>query len=212
MQYDNRRTSYYGGAGSSYSMQGRPPRPGPGHGGYYRNSSYGFRPDSFAEEGGSQAQYARPGRHQPGAPYAHPAESPTSFNSQHPSYETMTSGSDEHSKSTNPSSQNSSFDHLQMAMRKPDEYARNFSYDQENGQPPMQNGMRMPPNPAQIMRNGNWPNRPQPDYNAPPPPPPKQQPIRLSQMNSPPPVNTPIKRQDSTKRQSWLKRKFSRKG
>jgi hypothetical protein len=62
--------------------------------------------------------------------YNNQIDSPISAHSQHHSYDNMTSGSDENTngKSTNPSSLNSSFDHLhQMQMRQ-----KQQEYDQYN--------------------------------------------------------------------------------
>lgn len=192
------------------------------HGGYYqKNNSYGFRPDSYAEEGNSQGPPRQHMRFQ-SAPYnMHPLESPNSVHSHQQSYETMTSGSDEMSKSTNPSSLNSSFDQLhQMSIRKPDMGYENNPYRQTTG--PMRN-----PYPPSAMPNGfnNQPSRPTDDYGiefsaAPPPPPPKMFDPTFRQM--PPPVATAtngrltktasITQREQPKRQSWIKRTFSKRG
>jgi hypothetical protein len=103
-----------------------PQRPRPGMGGYYRNNSYGFRQDSFVEEsrGPLQQQHQNRGhmRYMSSPSYYNQApETPSPAHSNEPSYETTTSGSEDYGKSTNPSSQNSSFDRLNQ-LRKPEEY------------------------------------------------------------------------------------------
>ncbi|KAK4907166.1 hypothetical protein LTR66_017658, partial [Elasticomyces elasticus] len=146
----NRPRSYYGEPNHSNNYGANRGSQRSNAGGYYRNSSYGMRPDSLAEEG---VQGPPPPRHQrfQSAPYM-PNESPSSIHSQQ-QYDAMTSGSDEMSKSTNPSSQNSSFDQLhQMHVRKPDENG-NYPY-----QHPQQGGQRGPQHrqfPPQSMHNGH---------------------------------------------------------
>lgn len=214
-----------------YSQNGRPgPRaPGPNNGGYYRNSAYGMRPDSFAEEGGPmyQGPPRQPHMRYPSQPYMQQGDSPTSVHSHQPSYETMNSGSDEMSKSTNPSSQNSSYDQLhQMGPPKPQGEYPPYPHRQ-NG------GLMRNPYPPSAMPNGfsnghtngygQRPSGPTDDYGmefqqSAPIPPAKQfnsgadgvAPLRmtLQKTNS----NSQTQRvQEEPKRQSWLKRRFSKK-
>jgi len=166
-------------------------------------------------------------------PYAQQGESPTSVHSHQPSYETMTNGSDEMSKSTNPSSQNSSFDQLhQMGPPKPQ-----AEYSQYPHNPYRQNGGPMRnPYPPTAMPNGyangytnghgQRPTGPTDDYGlefqpSAPLPPPKQfdqfngaadgvAPLRmtLQKTNS----NSQTRRvEEEPKRQSWIKRRFSKR-
>lgn len=205
-----------------YPPQQRP-RPGPGAGGYYRNSSYGMRPEAFAEEPAlPQPPYGRPPRQQGPSHYANGESSSPPGHSYQQSYETMTSGSEDYGKSTNPSSQNSSFDRLhQMHGRKPDEYGH---YDEiQPVQPP--NGYGQYPqyggyqnqNPnmngyangqingqmnGQMQRGGPMP----PAANNP------RIPIKLTTSNSgPPPTMADLNKELPAKRQSWFKRKISRR-
>lgn len=230
-----KRTSYYGHQSAPYSPNGRPgPGPGPrsysGQGGYYRNSSYGNRPDSYGEEGAPRQQYQqqhyRDSRYQQGpAPYMQ-GESPNSLHAHQQSYETMTSGSDEMSKSTNPSSQNSSFDQLhQMGRQKPDSgYYENNPYRQTNGARPMRN-----PYPPSAMPNGFNPRQVDDltdDYGmsfsnseAPPPPAknyagPMSPSINLNGNGGPGgrlQKTTSMTAREQPKRQSWIKRTFSKR-
>lgn len=182
-------------------------RPRPGHGGYYnRQSSYGYRQDGYPEENMGQPPYGRPPRQQ--SQHYGIEESPVPGHSYQQSYETMTSGSDEYGKSTNPSSQNSSFDRLhQMQMRKPDEYNNHYDNDAQYAQH-HGSGMR-----------GAYPGGHDNDFNQPParagppaaPNNPKQ-PIKLNGANSgPPPTQADFQRAMPEKRQSWIKRKFSKR-
>ena len=163
----------------------------------------------------------------PQPPYGRPHDSPTG---QH-SYETMTSGSDENGKSTNPSSLNSSYDHLhQMQMRKQenlththDQYNNDTSfapvspqqmnnYSNFNGNAHQQNGNTHVRDydpysgPSGSGSNGNYgvPRPPPKEYVAPPVNNPQQM-IKFSGSSGPgsPPTEP--------KRKSWLKRTFSRK-
>jgi len=222
----NRRSSYYGTPSSPYSPNGRAPPTRSGQGGYYRSSSYNYRPDNFAEEGPQQYQQgAPPPRHMryPSAPYHSNQDSPTSMHSHQQSYDTMTSGSDEMSKSTNPSSQNSSFDQLHQAnVRKPEDYAANSH---------RQNGQMRNPYPPSAMNNGRmngymnghtngYANGYATDeygheFNSRPAPPPKQL-IKFSSVNGEPPAESGWSAGSNVnskpeKRQSWIKRTFSKR-
>lgn len=218
--YDNGgRRSVYGSPSPGFSPRAGP-GPGPnrgGYGGYYRNNSYGFRPDAYAEEGSHHMQqqpmppYGRPARaQQQQMPSYYPhAESPSSSHSQQPSYETMTSGSDELSRSTNPSSQNSSLDRLQqMGIKQPD-FSSNF--DQENMAP--QTRAYYNQQHQQPMRNGNYqhPLAMGERAPAPPPKPPMQMRLNSNGPRSPPSAAGRLQKQESVKRQSWLRRTFSRR-
>ncbi|OAL37493.1 hypothetical protein AYO20_03342 [Fonsecaea nubica] len=217
----NRRTSYY--SNNGYSPQR--PRISPA-GGYYRNSSYGFGPQSAVEESpGSSQMFARPpmrqqtypypGSHQNGNPNGHQngyhnGESPVSYHSYHQSYETMTSGSEEYGKSTNPSSQNSSFDQLHQLRTKPEDftpenpYANEIKFNQVSPTKPLTSygfgedhyGQEMAP-----------PAIPSKGFALPPPNNPRQ-PIPL---NSSPTEMTSPTNAASPKKQSWIKRRFSRR-
>jgi len=139
------------------------------------------------------------------------------------SYETMTSGSEENAKTTNPSSVNSSSDHIQP-HRKPGENgyegSQISSYGSNStvtpyGRPPqsMQNGnvlmqnFNALPNGYGGMQNGHGPFSPPPANNP-------RVPINL---NSSSPTAEPRIAEASAlsppkeKRKSWLKRRFSRK-
>jgi len=186
-----------------------------------------MRPDSFPEEGGpvQQGPLRAPHMRYPSQSYMQPDDSPTSAHSHQPSYETMTSGSDEMSKSTNPSSQNSSFDQLhQMGPPKPQGEYPAGPYRQNGGpmrnQYPKQNGYGNGYNNGYGQR----PSGPVDDYGMeiqqPSPVSPQRQtnggnsgvaPMKMSlqRTNS----NSQTKRvQEEPKRQSWLKRKLSRRG
>jgi hypothetical protein len=155
-------------------------------------------------------------------------DSPMSAHSQQHSYETMTSGSDENGKSTNPSSLNSSYDHLHQA-RKPDHYTLQNQYNEDihfTPVPPQQlYSNYAPTNGNAYQANGNTDVRDYDPYShggvsngthAPPRPPVKdytpapannpRQPIRLNATTTEgaPPMQP--------KRQSWIKRTFSRRG
>lgn len=185
-----------------------------------------MRPDSFPEEGGpvQQGPPRPPHMRYPSQPYMQPGDSPTSAHSHQPSYETMTSGSDEMSKSTNPSSQNSSFDQLhQMGPPKPQGEYPPSPYRQNGG--PMRN-----PYPPSAMPNGygNGYNNgygrrasgPMDDYGMEPSPVSPQRQFNGS-TNGVAPMKMSLQRtnsnsqtqrvQEEPKRQSWLKRKLSRR-
>lgn len=193
-------------------------------GGYYRNNSYGFNGQhqgSFDESAEyDQRDHYRPtppragpsmrNMHPPSPYYGRPEESPMSAHSHQQSYETMTSGSDENGKSTNPSSLNSSYDQLHMAhhphARKPDNYSYGQQAQYENdGQyapvspvsPQMNNSHSFgsngsPSHYGNGQQNGGFYPRDQQQggYPAPPPkeyqhPAPARQPIKLN-SNGPP--------------------------
>ena len=102
-------------------------------GGYYRNSSYGHPRDSFAEEpAGSDMGYNNyhqtPTRNGVGprhvsspSYYSQVGVNSSPIQSHQQSYESMNSGSEDYNKSTNPSSQNSSFDRIQQLRNKQDD-------------------------------------------------------------------------------------------
>lgn len=210
----SRRSSYYGASGQNPQS-----RPRPNAGGYYRNNSYGFRPDSFVEEapGASQQWPQRNAtmRNASAPMYYNPNEkTPSPSHSHQQSYDNMTSGSDENSKSTNPSSQNSSFDQLHQ-LRKPDDGAYNghhgYNGNFSSVSPARPYG---PPGPYGGVQNGA-----NGFQNGPPAPP------KLAAPNNP---RVPIKLDSGTgggaeefekdfkqattpKRKSWLKKRFSRR-
>ena len=236
----SRRSSYYGGkhklaqthmairlkhgiAPGGYN--GPQSRPRPGTGGYYRNQSYTFRPDSFVEEspGASQQWPARNNMRNFSAPMNYPlavnGEGPSPTHSHQQSYETMTSGSDENSKSTNPSSQNSSFDQLHT-LRKPAMGDEHGQYDGQNGY----NGNFSSVSPARgygpyggsPQHNGNY-GYPQQQQGSPLPPPKPaapnnpRVPIKLGGgPSTQEEFEADFKRSASTKRKSWFSRKFSK--
>ncbi|EHY54250.1 hypothetical protein HRR83_008173 [Exophiala dermatitidis] len=219
----SRRASYY--SNSGYSPQR--PRPTPGSG-YYRNSSYGFNgPQGSLEEAPGAAQmqarngrppsnaYGPPNGYHNGQPNGYPnGDSPISAHSYQQSYETMTSGSDDYSKSTNPSSQNSSFDQLHQ-LRKPEEYPSDNPYANElrlgqlSGNKQfspyeMNNGYigQGAPSQGAMQRQEYLPNNP-------------RQPIKLNGSSSDPPFNSNNAKGSSNasttpKKKSWIKRRFSR--
>ncbi|KEF59846.1 uncharacterized protein A1O9_04694 [Exophiala aquamarina CBS 119918] len=137
--------------------------------------------------------------------------SPMSAHSYQHSYETMTSGSDEYSKSTNPSSQNSSFDQLHQ-LRKPDDfsaenpYANDIKFNQFAPTKPFS---------PQIMHDGPY----GPDAVQAPLPPANayplqngRQPINLNASQFGGDTNGNDDRPTPpAKRQSWIKRRFSRR-
>ncbi|KAJ9641151.1 hypothetical protein H2204_002829 [Knufia peltigerae] len=212
----SRRASYY--SANGFSPQARP-RPSPS-GGYYRNSSYGFGPQSSVEESpGASQMYGRRQNSYYGAPNGpqngylngyqngYNGESPVSAHSYQHSYETMTSGSEEYGKSTNPSSQNSSFDQLhQLSRPKLDGNDRNYSPENpyanelKFSQPAVTNKPFAPYN----MNDGMYAQNSVPVNMAPNNP---RQPIKLGGsgdgMDSPP--------ESPQKKQSWIKRRFSRR-
>lgn len=214
----SRRNSYYA---APMNRPGPGPRPGPNGGYYNRHNSYGVRPDAYVEEGGQGQNWPNRPQHPryQSAPFIYPHDSPNSTHSHQQSYETMTSGSDELSKSTNPSSQNSSFDQLhQMSQRKPEgEYGTN---------PYKSGGAIRNQYPPSAFPNGynSKPNMPTEDYGiefeAPaPPPPPKQFNMGIREMASPPVNGARLHKTNSSsrpeiqpKRQSWIKRTFSKRG
>lgn len=224
-------------------------RPTPG-GGYYRNNSYGFgnhQQNSFDESAEyDQREYYRPApprpghgmRNAPSNPYYGPPPEVSAHAAHQQSYETMTSGSDENGKSTNPSSLNSSYDQLHMSQhphaRKSDGYPQGYPTQYENDmnftpvspvspQVPNshsfgQNSMNGGVNPAHYdngHQNGFY--RQQQNYPQPPPKDPyaARQPIRLDGPPSSPSTGAAtgdiLKKGDGNKRQSWLSRKFSKK-
>lgn len=168
-------------------------------------------------------------------------EDPRSVHSHQHSYETMTSGSDENGKSTNPSSLNSSYDQLHMQhphARKQDNYSQQYASQYENEMnfapvspvsPQMPNGNSWG-NGNSHMNGGDSPGHYgngnqygggyyQQQQQQQPMPPPKdyqfhgaRKPINL---NAPPAAPSSgantLKKGDGNKRQSWLSRKFSRK-
>jgi hypothetical protein len=135
-------------------------------------------------------------------------ESPVSTHSYNQSYDAMTSGSEEYNKSTNPSSQNSSFDQLQQFRNKPDEYMQDSPYAKEihfNQTSPAQlmpaydtgdysYGQKVTPT-AGSTKGYNPPavNNP-------------RQPIQLNGVS-----HGQITPPTSPKKQSWIKRRFSKR-
>lgn len=128
MDTQPRRMSYYG-PPPSQAQQMRP-RPTPYGSGYYRNASYGGRSDYLSDEspgpvwrGYGPGPVTPPPLRDPSG-YHNGRELPTPPYSHQHSYETMTSGSEgENNKSTNPSSLNSSFDHLYQMRNKQEDHA-----------------------------------------------------------------------------------------
>ena len=221
---DTRRASYY--SQNGYSPQA--PRMSPG-GGYYRNSAYGMAPQSTVEESpGASQMYARGSMRQPTHPHArqpygnhngyqngyHNGEMPMSTHSYQQSYDAMTSGSEEYTKSTNPSSQNSSYDKLHQLRTKPEEFPQENPYAKEiqfNHVSPTQpfspydvdhrTGQITPPAApskgfVQLPANGFA----QPPANNP------KQPIKLNGTTT-----AEITPPTSPKKQSWIKRRFSKR-
>jgi hypothetical protein len=150
-------------------------------------------------------------------PLAANAEGPSPTHSHQQSYETMTSGSDENSKSTNPSSQNSSFDQLHM-LKKPG--MEEAGYDGQNGY----NGNFSSVSPARGFGPYGGPPAQGGNYGYPQPQP--GGPMLLPKVA---PTNNPrvpiklggspvtqeefeadFKRSASNKRKSWFSRKFSK--
>lgn len=127
------------------------------------------------------------------------------------SYDNMTSGSDENSKSTNPSSQNSSFDQLHQ-VRKPDDYAYESPYANELKFSPVSPQKPYSPGGMSETAYGQ-------DTSQGPPPPVSEyipnnprQPIKLnSEVSPPPPTATDLRGSTPPKKQSWIKRRFSRR-
>jgi len=206
--YENshsRRNSYY-------SNPASPQRPRPGYGGYYRNSSYGLGPQSSVEEVPGAAQmYGRNTRQQSNPYHGPTGDSPMSAQSQQYSYDNMTSGSDENGKSTNPSSQNSSFD--QLHLRKPEEPVYDNPYVNELNFSPISPQKPYLPYAAPSDNHG------QDNFQGPPPPAPAReyvpnnprQPIKLNgSASGPPPSEADLNKAE--KKPSWIKRRFSRRG
>jgi hypothetical protein len=219
----NRRASYY--SSNGYSPQGRP-RASPG-GGYYRNSSYGFGPQSAVEEAPGASQMY--GRRQSSNPYHGPqngpqnghqngyqnghqngpqnGDSPASAHSYHQSYDNMTSGSEEYGKSTNPSSQNSSFDQLHQ-LRKPEDFSPDNPYANElkfSHHAAMNTGFT-----PYNMNDGMYGHDTVPVKNFAPNNP--RQPIKLDSGPSDNTFSAGGSPTPAQKRQSWIKRRFSRRG
>ena len=194
-----------------------------------------MRPDSFIEEVPGQQhaiynyQSRGPMHRQPNGygPSFHNqvAETTSPSHSHQQSYETMTSGSDETpSKSTNPSSQNSSFDRLHQ-LRKPEEGLSEYDMAFAPMNAPQPTGFMYNPNDSQAQRSDY--GGPQVGYGYPqqmsrgPALPPTQAnmpnnpriPIRLNSGSGAPPPEGDygLKQSPSTKRQSWIKRRFSRR-
>jgi hypothetical protein len=200
-----------------------------GNSNYNSNSNYNHNQGYQNGNGNNSNSY--PQQDSPTHPHSH-------IHTHQQSYETMTSGSDENSKSTNPSSLNSSYDHLhQMHMRKPDFYQQREQQGQypQNGN---QYGEDMQFAPVQQVKGYDQygrqaPSQQQSGYgyggpvgggggNAGPAPPPKmqeyipnnpRQPIKLDTGTGPgAPVSlSKTNSNQGGKRQSWLKRKFSKK-
>jgi len=200
---------------------------------YYRNSSYGFRQGSFVEEspGPSQQQHQNRGpiRYMSSPSYYNQApEALSPAHSNQPSYETMTSGSEDYGKSTNPSSQNSSFDRLQQ-LRKPEEYQQEILSEYGAHFAPISTPRPLAPwnsdEQNQIgtsgyqketsNQNGSFSHAQQRD------------PIQPLKVGGPSNPRVPIKlnsgtggspeadcgpKSGSTKRSSWIKRAFSKRG
>ena len=212
-------------APTSYAPQ---QRRGPSGGYYGRYSSYGFRPENFVENGQGPNQYQgnrgiRNGSYGMNGDY----NSPT--HSHQLSYETMTSGSEENAKTTNPSSVDSSFDHTQPYRRLGEngyEGSQMTSYGSNatsstitpHGRPPFLqngngngNGLMLNFNASLKghagMQNGNGPISP-PPANYP------RVPIRLntsSLTTEQVAAETAALSAPKEKRKSWLKRTFSRR-
>jgi len=132
-------------------------------------------------------------------------------NSHQQSYDGMTSGSEEYGKSTNPSSENSSFDQLHQLRTKPEDFSAENPYAKE-----IQFNQTSPTQlftPQNLSGDGRYYN---PDM---------QPPMIPSKEFTPPPANNPnhpiklnstmataeITPPASPKRQSWIKRKFSKR-
>jgi hypothetical protein len=212
---DNRRASYNSQTGYS------PQRPGPrtSGGGYYRNSSYGFGPQSTVEESpGASQMYARPTQRQYSYPYGGPPasnnytnghgyhnDSPNSGHAYQQSYDAMTSGSEEYNKSTNPSSQNSSFDQLQQIRNKQQDHSQDNSYANEInfGQQPVQEPLQPYAMDNNRYGQGMGPQLPPKGF-VPAPANNPRQPIKLGNSGEITPPASP-------KRQSWIKRRFSKR-
>ncbi|ERF68580.1 hypothetical protein EPUS_04678 [Endocarpon pusillum Z07020] len=223
----SRRSSYFGGNGGN--KNGRSQQPG----GYYQNGrSYGPRPESVAEDyyEGQDPRHSyppRPMRH--GSSHMMSASSPENIYPSHghqPSYDTFTTGegsygTDTRGNSTDPSSQNSSVDRFPT---KPEEYPSD-----NNQAIGYSNGPYSPVSPVYSSEHSFWKGangRPQAPYggteymNGGGSNHQTQKPAVLRKEALSPP-SAPIKldtgsdagsRPTPPKRQSWLKRRFSRKG
>jgi hypothetical protein len=209
-------------APSSYGPQ---QRRGPGGGYYGRNNSYGSRPESYTENGqGPNPYQGGRGVRNSNSGFNGDPSSPT--HSHQISYETMTSGSEENAKTTNPSSVNSSSDHIQP-YRKPVEngydgsqmtsYGSNATSSTITpyGRPPqfMQNGNALMQNFNALsngqgaMQNGNGPFVPPPANNP-------RVPIKLNSSSFTPEYHAAEPASMSApkeKRKSWIKRRFSKR-
>jgi len=204
----HRRSSYYNPSPNSY---GPPQRTRPG--GYYgRNSSYGFRADSYVEnnQGPNHGQSNRGMRTVITPPYGQNGDQVSPTHSHQVSYETMTSGSDENAKTTNPSSVNSSFDHIQP-YKKSDEMKSDGPHVTSYGSNATNSTVRPYGYPAPFAQNGSS----------------SRGPATLSDTLKDP--RAPIKLNNGTanaaeieaemakmspqkeKRKSWLRRTFSRR-
>jgi len=212
-------------AATSYAPQ---QRRGPSGGYYGRNGSYGFRPENFVENGQGPNQY-QGNRGMRNGSYGMNGDYNSPTHSHQLSYETMTSGSEENAKTTNPSSVNSSSDQIQP-YRKPGENgyegSQMTSYGSSAtsstitpyGRPPfLQNGdwdgnalmlnFNASPNGYAGVQNGNGPISPPPANNP-------RVPIKLS--NSSPTTEqtaaeTAALSAPKEKRKSWIKRRFSKR-
>ena len=183
-------------------------------GGYYGNSTFGFQADSFAEVNPNPGQY-----------YNQSVETPSPTHSHQRSYETMASASDDmNSKSTNPSSLNSSFDQLHPPRKSEpingdydSEFApvnvptqAGYMYQNEHrvagaGPRGMANGQTNNSQPLQPafapnVRHFAVPNNP-------------RVPIKLDSTPNSYPTHDDfgLKKTNSTKRQSWIKKTFGRR-
>jgi hypothetical protein len=208
-----------------------PQRRGPSGGYYGRNSSYGFRPDNFTENGQGPSQYQgnRGVRNGSYGSYGMNGEYNSPTHSHQLSYETMTSGSEENAKTTNPSSVNSSPDYIQPYRKQGEngyEGSQMTSYGSSTtsstitpyGRPPFLQNWNENGNALMLnfnaslngyagMQNGNGPISPPPANNP-------RVPIKLnnsSQTTEQVAAETPALPAPKEKRKSWLKRRFSRR-
>lgn len=119
----------------------------------------------------------------------------------------MTSGSEEYGKSTNPSSQNSSFDQLHQ-LRKPEEFSPDNPYANELkfSHPAAMNKAFTPYN----MNDGMYGQDTVPVKSFAPNNP--RQPIKLDTGTSDNTFSAGSSPSPPQKRQSWIKRRFSRRG
>lgn len=201
----------------------------PGGGGYYRSSSYGgFTHQQSVMEDPQEAQYYGRQQRQPLQPSQNNYQNGNGYHngydqgphmsahSHQQSYETMTSGSDENSKSTNPSSLNSSYDQLHQVRKPADNYYQQQQQPQKNqyademdfapvGQPKAYDQYGR----SEYGQQYGGPVR------GPPAPPPKANnprvPIKLDGGSSMPTATLSKTNSGEGKRQSWIKRKFSKK-